>query len=41
MTGARELFDTLTETGSDLCVELGTEPSIQYEDLVLYHFDWS
>jgi hypothetical protein len=23
MTGARELFDTLTETGSDLCVELG------------------
>jgi hypothetical protein len=24
MTGARELFDTLTETGSDLCVELGT-----------------
>jgi hypothetical protein len=24
MTGARELFDTLTETGPDLCVELGT-----------------
>jgi hypothetical protein len=23
MTGARELFDTLTETGSKLCVELG------------------
>lgn len=24
MIGARELFDTITETGSDLCVELDT-----------------
>jgi hypothetical protein len=31
MTGARELFDTLTETSLDLCVELGTKAKISIQ----------
>jgi hypothetical protein len=43
MTGARELFDTLTETGPDLCVEVGTRAkhSVRGSDTISFRMESS
>jgi hypothetical protein len=41
MTGARELFDSFTEIGSDLCVELGMGTKHAVRGSGTVSFNWS